>query len=197
MFLKHRYPSDWVAQDNFTDFTLLILKLKRQFSLKKGEKKNTHYCSVCWHAGSSQCCFIKWHLCKHHTWITTLLTSHSDGFTLAKKSSDIPCKNPKFLQLQMCPKLCRAERDRMPCWRSCLQLISTAAKGLGQNWSKWAPHTGTLHNSGWFCCRAMSTSLYKGFFTRRHTFFTLSSRHQLHHCTKHRIILTGSTIWSF
>lgn len=124
MLLKHRYPSDWVAQDNFTDFTLLILELKRQFSLKKGEKNSTHYCSMCWHTGSSQRCFIKWHLWKHHTWIITLLTSHSDGFTLAKKSSDIPCKKNKFLQLQMCPELCRAERGRMPCWRSCLQIIS-------------------------------------------------------------------------
>lgn len=41
MLLKHRYPSDWVDQDNFTDFTLLILELKRQFSLKKGKKNQT------------------------------------------------------------------------------------------------------------------------------------------------------------
>lgn len=59
-----------------------------------------------------------------------LLTRQPDCFTLAKKSSDISCPIPKFLQLQRCPKLCTAEILR---WSSCLQRLWTAAKASGQD----------------------------------------------------------------
>lgn len=62
----------------------------------------------------------------HSCWLST-----SDHFTLMKKSSDISCPIPKFLQLQRSPKICTAEKRRIPWCSSCLQLLWTGAKHSG------------------------------------------------------------------